>query len=143
MKVLFEKIEQFRLMVVFILLALIAVMAYLASSVKVDNSINVWFVESDPALISYRNFLDQFGNDEAVIIALTDTSDKDIHKRIAESEQIANTLVDLPGVSRVLGPAFSPRFNNRLYPKTRHILICSLINPMFLQISSLERTIAQ
>ncbi len=38
----------------------------------VDNGIEIWFLEDDPALVAYREFQRTFGNDEAVLIALRD-----------------------------------------------------------------------
>jgi len=41
-----------------------------ALRVTVDNSVQRWFVEGDPALTAYRSFQDTYGNDETVLIAL-------------------------------------------------------------------------
>ncbi|MEF8939155.1 MAG: MMPL family transporter [Salinivenus sp.] len=41
-----------------------------ALRVSVDNSIQRWFVEGDPALTTYRSFQETYGNDETVLIAL-------------------------------------------------------------------------
>ncbi len=39
---------------------------------KADNSVRVWFLEGDSALMAYDEFQAQFGNDEVVIIAVSD-----------------------------------------------------------------------
>lgn len=49
-------------------LALAAVVP--ALRVEVDNSIQRWFVEDDPALEAYRSFQETYGNDEVVLITL-------------------------------------------------------------------------
>lgn len=36
----------------------------------VDNGIEIWFLEDDPALVAHRRFQEAFGNDEAVLLAL-------------------------------------------------------------------------
>ncbi|MFB6249857.1 MAG: RND family transporter [Salinibacter sp.] len=51
-------------------LLLTAVAAVPALRVTVDNSIQRWFVEGDPALASYRSFQATYGNDETVLVAL-------------------------------------------------------------------------
>jgi predicted RND superfamily exporter protein len=38
----------------------------------VDNGIEIWFLEDDPALLAYQEFQRTFGNDEAVLVALRD-----------------------------------------------------------------------
>ena len=55
------------------LLALSLIGAYflfphLQKAVQVDNSLTGWFIEGDPALESYHRFLDNFGNDEIVLV---------------------------------------------------------------------------
>jgi predicted RND superfamily exporter protein len=56
-------------------LALVALLAALAplfiagAGLRPDNSLSVWFVDDDPALVAYRDFLRTFGNDEAIVIA--------------------------------------------------------------------------
>lgn len=37
-----------------------------------DNSLEIWFLEDDPALVRYREFLAEWGNDEAIVIAVFD-----------------------------------------------------------------------
>ena len=51
-------------------LGLAVLAAVPATQVRVDNSIQRWFVEGDPALSAYRSFQDTYGNDETVLIAL-------------------------------------------------------------------------
>jgi uncharacterized protein len=43
-----------------------------AGKPAIDNSLSIWFLEDDPALLAWDEFKEQFGNDEAVIIAATD-----------------------------------------------------------------------
>lgn len=56
-------------------LALVALLVALAplfiagAGLRPDNSLSVWFVDDDPALVAYRDFLTTFGNDEAIAIA--------------------------------------------------------------------------
>ena len=41
-----------------------------AARVRVLNSLEGWFVEGDAALVEYRAFLREFGNDEIIVVAL-------------------------------------------------------------------------
>ncbi len=55
-----------------ICLVLTALAGWGASRVGVDNAVEIWFVEDDPALVAYQGFQDAFGNDEVVVLALED-----------------------------------------------------------------------
>ena len=41
-----------------------------AARLQYDNSYRSWFVEGDPALVAYDAFLDEFGSDESLIVAI-------------------------------------------------------------------------
>ena len=56
-------------------LALLALMitcifAYEATGIRVDNSLSAWFVEDSELLRDYHRFLDKFGSDDLVFVAL-------------------------------------------------------------------------
>lgn len=44
---------------------------YYAQYVKIDNSLELWFLEDDPALKAYHDFKELYGNDE-IILAMVD-----------------------------------------------------------------------
>jgi predicted RND superfamily exporter protein len=50
---------------------LAALAAVPAQQVGVDNAVQRWFTEGDPALAAYHDFQETFGNDELVVAALT------------------------------------------------------------------------
>ena len=53
------------------LIALVsAVAALYAGRVGIDNSIEIWFLQDDPAILEYRAFLDRFGADEVTVIGV-------------------------------------------------------------------------
>ena len=52
-------------------LVLAVLAAWPATTVRVDNAVQRWFSEDDPALANYRAFQKHFGNDEMVVAALT------------------------------------------------------------------------
>jgi predicted RND superfamily exporter protein len=56
-------------------LALLALMitcifAYEATGIRIDNSLSAWFVEDSELLRDYHRFLDKFGSDDLVFVAL-------------------------------------------------------------------------
>ncbi len=44
---------------------------YFAQSIRIDNSLELWFLDGDPALTAYREFKEKYGNDE-IILAMVD-----------------------------------------------------------------------
>jgi hypothetical protein len=50
-------------------------LAVMARNIRVDNSLDVWFLDDDPALIAYEHYKQQFGNDEIIVVAATDPDD--------------------------------------------------------------------
>lgn len=79
-------------------------LSLVAGAPRTDNSLQVWFVRDDPALVRYRTFLAEFGNDEAVVIAYRSPAGADA----AELELLHRTeerLRGIDGVARVVSPA--------------------------------------
>lgn len=58
---------------VLFILSILVVLAGLpfATQIRIDNSLEMWFLEDDPTLTGYREFKKQYGNDE-IILALVD-----------------------------------------------------------------------
>jgi hypothetical protein len=65
-----------RLPLFVLLVAMVIGSLYFAPNVRVDNSLELWFLESDPTLTAYREFKKIYGNDE-VILALIDCGAKE------------------------------------------------------------------
>lgn len=58
----------------FVLLTLISIGGlFFARNINIDNSLELWFLEGDPALEAYNEFKKKYGNDE-VILAMVDCS---------------------------------------------------------------------
>ncbi len=57
----------------------------------VDNAIDIWFLQDDPALIDYREFQRRYGQDEVIVIAVRGDSDL----RTSESRVRLRELRDL------------------------------------------------
>jgi predicted RND superfamily exporter protein len=74
---------------------------YLASRLEVDNSLEVWFVEDDPALRSYESFLEEFGNDETVVIAIAGPGDALAPDRLERTRRLTDRIEAIDGIARV------------------------------------------
>ncbi|KPA14014.1 RND transporter [Candidatus Magnetomorum sp. HK-1] len=42
-------------------------LSFYLQNIKIDNSLEVWFLKDDPALVNYNEFKDIYGNDEVII----------------------------------------------------------------------------
>jgi hypothetical protein len=89
------------------LVALLAVavcvggLAFCASHLRLDNSLDVWFVDKDPTLVSYRNFLKEFGNDEVVVTAIHGDRSVFDADRLARLFRLTEAVQYMDGVARV------------------------------------------
>ena len=98
-----------------------------ALRVGVDNSVEIWFLEDDPALQAYRDFQDTFGNDEVVAVGLGRESSQEwldvegiqlLHDLDSTMEEVdgiegADGIIDTPtitgdGFELRIGPAIDP-----------------------------------
>ena len=59
-----------KIYIVVLVVAALGVGAF-ASTIGIDNSLKVWFVEGDEALVRYDRYKATFGNDETIVIAVT------------------------------------------------------------------------
>ena len=74
------------------------------TALKVDNSLTVWFMEGDPALVSYRDFKDRFGNDEVVIVMVNNPHTLLSPAHFGAFIALTNALEAIPEVDGVIGP---------------------------------------
>jgi predicted RND superfamily exporter protein len=74
----------------------------------VDNGLRVWFVGEDPAMASYTAFLESFGNDEVVVIALSEESSALSPQRLRRVERLTQALDETEGVARVVSLSRAP-----------------------------------
>ena len=86
-----------------VLLLATAGLGVYATRVKADNSVDVWFVQGDPALARYRTFQKTFGNDETVAIAVVDPKGIWRPDVIARLRAVAAQLEAIDGISAVHG----------------------------------------
>lgn len=82
-------------------LAVTALAGWAASSVGVDNAVEVWFLDSDPALVEYQAFQDLFGNDEVVVMAVSTEGGALSGRGLAALQDIDRRASAVPGIAEV------------------------------------------
>lgn len=75
-----NSLVRFRNIIFFLLVILTAVITVLAGPIRIDNSLEVWFLEDDPTLNAYNKFKDRYGSDFEVILALIDCGENGVFK---------------------------------------------------------------
>ncbi|MEE2786231.1 MAG: hypothetical protein VX589_02760, partial [Myxococcota bacterium] len=91
---------RFKLMVLLALLT-VGVGIGLPTAVEPDNSLRVWFVDDDPLIKEYDAFHAQFGNDEVMLLHISDETGVMQHRRLIQLQRLTTALESLDGVDRV------------------------------------------
>ncbi len=76
-------------------------LALAARNIEVDNSLEVWFLEDDPALLAYQDYKQQFGNDELIIVAATDPISVYSPAALERIRTASNRIAAHPKIRRV------------------------------------------
>jgi predicted RND superfamily exporter protein len=66
-----------------------------------DNSLTVWFLETDPQLKNYYGFQEHFGNDEVVLLHLKDKNSIFTHSNLTRLDQLSKRITQIKGIERV------------------------------------------
>ena len=96
---------RYRLIAILLVLGLVGGFGFFATRIAIDNSLEMWFVDDDPTLLSYRNFLKKFSSDEVVVTAIHSNRDVFEEDRLARLLQLTRKLSEIDGVTRVLSLA--------------------------------------
>lgn len=80
---------------------------YLKPALQIDNSLTAWFIQEDPALQSYYEYQDSFGNDELLILVYHRPEGLMQTEPLERIKALSDSLTKLDGVARVYGPASS------------------------------------
>lgn len=73
----------------------------MARTIRVDNSLDVWFVDGDPALAAYDAYRERFGNDEIVVIAAVAPDSAYAPAALERVRAASDRLAEHPLVRRV------------------------------------------
>ncbi len=63
-------LNKYKIITSFLLLIIFIFSIVSLKGLKISNNLDIWFPENDPQLHEYKSFLEKFGNDEQVIIAM-------------------------------------------------------------------------
>lgn len=74
--------------------------AYFAAETRFDASIEIWFLEDDPEILSYRHFGKTFGADEFIVVGLF-ADDVFSPPTLGALERLGERVAELEGVARV------------------------------------------
>ncbi len=96
-----EFLVRHRLVAALIAVAFAVTVGAFAARLGVDNSLEVWFVEGDPTLVAYRSFVEQFGNDEVVAIAIHGSVDAFDASRLTRLWDVSQALEKIDGLAEV------------------------------------------
>ena len=97
-------ILRYRILFLLLIGLLTGLFGHYAIKSGTDNSIEVWLKHNDPKLDYYYNFIDKFGDDEFLIIAM-DGDDLFTGKKLKLINEIAMRLGSVEGVRSVMSLA--------------------------------------
>ena len=86
------------------LLLLVAITAVLLAGLtrfQFDNSYTQWFVDGDPALVAYDDFIELFGSDETIFVGLETKGEPLSAETLQAVDRISSRFLDHPEVARV------------------------------------------
>ncbi len=89
----------------FVLIAVVVVLAALApglaTSLKPDHTLDVWFLDDDPNLEAYETFQQNFGNDEVVVVRSETPAGGLSREALTTMVEVSDLLSRIDGVEQV------------------------------------------
>ncbi|MBF0395944.1 MAG: MMPL family transporter, partial [Desulfobacterales bacterium] len=86
---------------------------YFLKNLKIDNSLEIWFLKDDPALMNYNEFKKLYGNDEVVLAWIKPESSVYSPEFVSKIYKITEHIEKNPLVKRVLSITNSPYINGK------------------------------
>jgi len=86
----------------FVVAVLSAAAGVLSTRITVDTSLDTWFVEDDDALVRYREFRREFGEDEFIVLAV-EADDVFTPEVLGEVDRLTRAASAIPRVRRATG----------------------------------------
>lgn len=81
--------------------AVTLVLGYFATRLEFESSLEIWFLENDPALVTYHEFLDRFHADEVVVVGVFG-DDVFAPEALRAIDALSRELESRPEIHRVL-----------------------------------------
>ena len=85
-------------------IACIFAIPYVKFAAKVDNSLNIWFLKNDPSLLEFKAFQKSFGNDEVIILVVSDKNGLLTPDYFKAFKTLSKALETSPDIKQVIGP---------------------------------------
>ncbi|WP_207429707.1 RND family transporter [Pedobacter sp. SYSU D00535] len=92
------------LLLTLVITACVLLFPQVKKALVVDNSLDIWFLQEDPALLNYKQYKSLFGNDEVIVMIVRDEAGLISHKYNRLFPALTAALEARPEVHRVLGP---------------------------------------
>ena len=96
-----ESLLNLRKTVLVSLLAMTLGAGYFAAQVPFDNSIEIWFLEDDPSLVTYKEFLERFDGDQRAIVGVFSESNLFTRENIQLIKELTEAAREVPFASDV------------------------------------------
>ena len=97
MKKIVELIYQNKKLFLILFLIITAITIPFLLKIGISNSLNIWFPKGDPLLKSYDNFLQNYGNDETIIIGLKSKNSFTSSENLTELSGLLHKLNKIEG----------------------------------------------
>ncbi|MDB5014223.1 MAG: hypothetical protein JWQ25_2425 [Daejeonella sp.] len=85
-------------------IACILAFPYVKFATKVDNSLHIWFLKNDPSLVEFKTFQTSFGNDEVIILVVSDKTGLLTPGYFKAFKALSEALETGPDIKQVIGP---------------------------------------
>lgn len=118
-------------LLVFALIACFFLWPGVKTAINVDNSLTVWFLDDDPALVAYNDFQEKFGNDELIILMIKDSDSLLQTFHFQRFVSMTNELQKLDAVERVTGPGNAQVTLKGMFAATTRPLISEKSTPEY------------
>jgi predicted RND superfamily exporter protein len=97
---LIDTIQRRRWIVLFLLVLSCGFATKGALKVGIDNSLEIWFVEDDPLLQTYKEFQAEYGNDEVVVLALHSSDSLYTAENMAALNRLTLAAAGIEGIEK-------------------------------------------
>lgn len=96
-----QRVLERRLVVVIVCLIMVLGGASLSQKLRIDNSLEVYFQDDDPAYVYYQNFMEEYGNDEFLYIVYRARQGRFDLDALQRTEKLIEDLERIPYVKKV------------------------------------------
>lgn len=89
-------------------------LCFFLKNIKIDNSLEVWFLKNDPALVNYNDFKDIYGNDEVIIAWIKPDQSNPYEKSfVSKIYHISQKMEEFKLIHRVISISKAPYMDSK------------------------------